>query len=150
MKEAECISFIQQEFLAMGDYDPSTFKIPLSAITSTIQDVIGLRDKEAIHYRKVAILRALELKQIQEGRQHFVVHISYYGKDKDEVQSSSEFLDIKIKIDEHPLKRMSENHIKRTLGDANKYQKFLEQCSQMSIEVTTDEDGEKVFSILEG
>lgn len=154
MKEAECISYIQQTYLNYGKYDPETLKFPSIQIDSSIQDIMNLRDPKAIRTRKVAILKALDLKQIQEGRQHFIVHKSF-SKHNQEVQKKEEFKHQKFeelvsKIKNSWKGEFYDDNVKDFFrGAREEYNLFKDSCHKFGVEVF-EESSELVFRYTGG
>jgi len=145
MKEAECISYIQQSYLDYGKIDPETFKLPLQVFRGTIQDFLGIRDKEAVNARKIAILKALELKQIQEGSNHFIVHRNYRSVSQEQKAAELDFNNVVEGIKKSYNKKLYDTRVKSILGSQEKYLSFQQYCIDYNIVMKRDEENSVYF-----
>ncbi len=145
MKEAECISFIQQEYLALGNFDPLTLKIPSNNIEKAIMNIIGIRDKHAILNRKKAIIYALDLKQIREGKEHWIVHQSYMSQNKFEKEFDSDFQNLSEKIKSSLTGKLGSFAVQQILKDSKKYTVFKKISINYGIKISMDSEDEIIF-----
>ena len=89
--------------------DETNFKILHNDLILVIKDIFKLKDRRPINERRDEILKLLNLKKIQEGKDFFVVHQYYEEKEKPKKIKDLQIEEIEKKI-KSVINRIIEKH----------------------------------------